>query len=58
VQKGAVFGVSQSRDAGAFDVLIALARTDPNPRIRGEAIFWLGQSRDPRAVEFSAEILK
>ena len=43
VQKAAVFGVSQSQETGAFDVLLGLARTDPSPRIRGEAIFWLAQ---------------
>ena len=41
--EGAVFGVSQSKETGAFDMLLGLARTDPNPRIRGEAMFWLAQ---------------
>ena len=37
--------------------MIRLARTDKDPVIRKQAIFWLGQSGDPRAVEFFAEIL-
>jgi len=26
--------------------------------VRKQAMFWLGQSRDPRAIDFFAEILK
>ena len=29
--------------AGAQDILLGLARNDANPRIRGEALFWLAQ---------------
>ena len=46
VRKSAVFGVSQSRESGAFDVLANLARTDPEPRVRSEAIFWIAQKND------------
>ena len=45
-----MFGVSQSREADAFDVLLGLARTDSSPRIRGEAIFWLAQKAGQKAA--------
>jgi len=38
--------------------LIGVARTHTNPAVRKQAMFWLGQSRDPRAIEFFTEILK
>jgi hypothetical protein len=50
VQKGAVFGVSQSHEKEAGDVLLGLARADANPRVRGEAIFWLGQKAGQKAA--------
>jgi hypothetical protein len=35
-----------------------VARTNKNPEVRRQAMFWLGQSRDPRAIEFFEQILK
>lgn len=37
--------------------LINLAKSHPDPAIRREAIFWLGQSKDPRAMEALVEIV-
>ena len=37
--------------------LIEVARTNRNPEVRKQAMFWLGQSKDPRAVEFFEQIL-
>jgi hypothetical protein len=37
---------------------MALARTHRQPDIRRQAMFWLGQSKDPRAVDFFEQILK
>ena len=37
---------------------IDVARKNPNPAVKKQAIFWLGQSRDPRAIDFFAAILK
>jgi hypothetical protein len=37
--------------------LIELARTHPNAEVRRQAMFWLGQSRDPRATAFFAQLL-
>ena len=55
MQKGAVFGVSQSHEAGAQDILLGLARNDPNPRIRGEALFWLAQKAGSKVAALITE---
>jgi hypothetical protein len=34
-----------------------VAKTNQNPAVRKQAIFWLGQSKDPRALDFFAEVL-
>jgi hypothetical protein len=39
-------------------LLIDQARKNRNPVVRKEAIFWLGQSEDPRALDFIASILE
>jgi len=38
--------------------LIQGAVTKRNPEVRKQAMFWLGQSNDPRALEFFEKILK
>ena len=38
--------------------LIELARTHRDPEVRKQAMFWLGQSGDERAVQFFEEVLK
>jgi hypothetical protein len=37
--------------------LIQIARTNRDPEIRKNALFWLGQSHDPRALALFEEIL-
>jgi hypothetical protein len=37
--------------------LIAIARTNKDPEIRKKALFWLSQSRDPRALDLFEELL-
>jgi hypothetical protein len=37
--------------------LIQVARNNRNPVVRKEAMFWLGQSNDTRALAFFEEIL-
>ena len=57
VREQAVFALSQRpRDEGV-PVLIRLARTSSSPSIRKKALFWLGQSEDPRALALFEEIL-
>jgi hypothetical protein len=57
VQKQAVFALSQRpRDEGV-PILIRVARTHRDPEVRRQAVFWLGQSNDPRAIALFEELL-
>lgn len=57
VREQAVFALSQlPRDEGV-PALLKVARTNPDPGLRRKAIFWLGQSEDPRAIALFEEIL-
>ena len=47
-----VFVLSQRRESEAVAKLIDLAKSDPDREIREKATFWLGQSRDPRALKY------
>jgi hypothetical protein len=38
--------------------LIRIARSNPHPELRKTALFWLGQSEDPRAIALFEEILR
>jgi len=58
VKKQAVVALSQLPNDDAVPRLIELARSHRNPEVRRQAFFWLGQSKDPRAVDFFASILK
>jgi HEAT repeat protein len=58
VRKQAVFALSQRSSAEAIPALIRVARTSQNPELRKTALFWLGQSEDPRAVDLFEEILQ
>jgi hypothetical protein len=51
------FVVSQRRDNEAIDKLIDLARTDRDAEVRKQAMFWLGQTKDPRAIKFFHDVL-
>lgn len=52
------FVLSQRRDDPSLDKLMDLARRDPDTSVRKQAMFWLGQSHDPRAVQFFKDILR
>jgi hypothetical protein len=57
VRASAVFALSQQPRAQAVPQLIDIARGGKRPYVRAQALFWLGQSGDSRAVELFAEIL-
>ena len=57
VKKKAVFALSQMPKEEAVPKLMEVARTNRNPEVRKQAMYWLGQSHDPRAVKFFEEIL-
>jgi hypothetical protein len=57
VRESAVFALSQRPADESVPALIRLARTHRDPAVRRSAIFWLGQSKDPRAVGYFEEVL-
>jgi HEAT repeat protein len=57
VKKRAVFALSQLPKDEGVPLLINVAKTNQNPVVRKQAMFWLGQSRDPRALDFIAQVL-
>ena len=57
VQKQAVFAISQRPHDESIPLLIKIAKTHNKPEVRKQAMFWLGQSGDPRALEFFKEVL-
>jgi len=57
VRDQAVFALSQLPDEQGIPILIRLARSNKDPKVRRKALFWLGQSDDPRALKLFEEIL-
>ena len=57
VREAAVFALSQRPNDEGVKALLATARTDKDGKIRRSAIFWLGQSDDPRALAYFEEVL-
>jgi hypothetical protein len=52
------FVLSQRHDEDpALDKLIEIARGDSDVEIRKRAMFWLGQSRDPKAIQFLHDLI-
>jgi len=57
VKEQAVFALSQQPHDAGVAALIQIARTHPEPGVRRKALFWLGQSGDPRALGLFEELL-
>lgn len=57
VQVQAVRAISERRADESVPLLIKIAKTHPNQQVRKQAIRSLGESGDPRAVEFFREVL-
>ena len=57
VKKSAVFALSQLRDNSGVPQLIDVARTNKDAAVRRSALFWLGQSGDPRGLAVFEELL-
>ncbi len=55
-----VFALAQrgNKDPGAVDKLLEIAKTEKNADLRKKAIFWLGQSKDPRAAKLLQELIE
>jgi len=57
VRKQAVFALSQRPSEEGVPALIRIARSNRDPELRRTALFWLGQSDDPRALALFEELL-
>jgi len=57
VKKQAVNALSRFPNQEGIPKLIEVARTHSNPEVRRQAMLRLGDSKDPRAVDFFAQIL-
>ena len=57
VRLQAVFALSQRPKDEAVPALLNVAQTSRDPKIRKQAIFWLGQSNDARAIAYFEKIL-
>ena len=56
VRKSAIFALSQRRVEGV-PAMINVVRTSRDPELRKTALFWLANSRDPRALDLIEELL-
>ena len=57
VRDQAVFALSQLPADQGVPILIRLAKSNKDPKVRRKALFWLGQSDDPRVLAVFEEIL-
>jgi len=57
VRESAVFALSQQPHGEGVPALIHVAQTNRDPSVRKKALFWLGQSNDPRALTLFENIL-
>ena len=57
VRDQAVFALSQLPKDQGVPILIKAARSNKDAKVRRQALFWLGQSDDPRALALFEEIL-
>src|SRR5262249_54954556 len=52
-----IFVYSQRNESGALDKLIDIAKHEPDAELRKKAIFWIGQSHDPKAAQYLQEVI-
>jgi len=52
-----IFVYSQRREDAALDKLFQIGKNDPDRELRKKAIFWIGQSRSPRAVQYLQDLI-
>jgi HEAT repeat protein len=51
------FVLSQRKDERAVDKLIDIVNHEPDKGVRSQALFWLGQSKEPRAHAFLRDLI-
>jgi hypothetical protein len=53
-----IFVLSQrQREPAAIDKMFEIAKNEKDADLRKKAIFWLGQSRDPRVQQFLIDLI-
>lgn len=52
-----IFVYSQRREDAALEKLFQIGRNDPDRELRKKAIFWVGQSRSPKAAQYLQELI-
>ncbi len=57
VKEQAIFALSQRPKDEGVPALVRIVRTSKDPELRKKALFWLGQSGDPRALQLIEELL-
>ena len=58
MREAIIFALSQrQRDPAAMDKLFDIAKNEKDSELRKKAIFWLGQSRDPRVQQFLMDLI-
>jgi len=58
MKESIIFTLSQRQsDRAAIDKLFDIAKNEKDADLRKKAIFWLGQSRDPRVQQFLMELI-
>jgi HEAT repeat protein len=57
IKEHLIWVLSESRDRAAADKLIDIARNEPDRELRKKAIFWLGQTHDPRVQQLLLDII-
>lgn len=59
LKESVLFALSQRvREPAAVDKLMEIGRNEPDAELRNRAIFWLGQSKDPRVAQYFLDIIK
>ncbi len=58
LRRKAVFVISQKRTGETEDILLSVARDDPDPDVRQQAVFWLSQVGSDKAVAALDSILR
>ncbi|MGH7659196.1 MAG: HEAT repeat domain-containing protein, partial [Gemmatimonadales bacterium] len=53
-----IFVYAQSDEKAATDKLIDIVRRESNPDLRKKALFWLGQSDDPRVIDVLQSVIE
>ncbi|MCI0485160.1 MAG: HEAT repeat domain-containing protein [Blastocatellia bacterium] len=58
VKKKVISSLGQLNKKCALTKLIDIAKNDASVELRRQAVFWIGQSKDPEAIKFLEDILK